>query len=175
MESTAIAILAAACALAVVAVLITVQFLRGEWLWLLIGRKALDPLSDAQLEKARTSAKRMALVTGALALLLVTIAVYKGAEFAGFPALKSAGIVANNIAFLLFVVALIAFYAMQRMKRDSEGELKKVDAREESTEAARMARRARKARVDSFPTPTLLFLIAVAAIAFGMGLAFSAI
>ena len=175
MKSLVFPALAAACLLAVAAILLTVQFARGAWLYLLIGRKALDPSSASELERARRSAKRMAPVTAALALLLLTIVAYKAGELAGIPALESAGIMANNVAFLLFIVALIAFYALQRMKRDSEGELRKVDAREESSEAARMARRARKARVDSFPTPTLLFLIAVALIAFGMGFLFSMI
>ena len=61
------------------------------------------------------------------------------------------------------------------MDKSKEDKLAKVDASDTSSSSARMARRQQKARVDSFPTATLIFLIVVAVLAFGLGLLFSAI
>lgn len=158
----------------VVAVAFTWQFAHGQWLLFLVGREVFEE-NEAKRAKAVACGKRMAFVTCAFALLTVTILVYKFAEINANEVLRSAGLMANNAAFLLFIVALIAFYAMQRMDKSKEAKLEKVDKNDTSSASARMARRAQKARVDSFPTATLIFLICVAVIAFGLGLLFSAI
>lgn len=156
----------------IVAALFTFQLARGQWLLFVFGRAIFDE-DPAKQEKARTIGKRMALVTGAFALLALTIVVYKAAELAGNGMLHTIGLYANNIAFLLFIAALIGFYAIQRYDKNREEKLSKVDSGDTSSAAARMARRAQKARVDSFPTATLIFLICIAAAAFALGLLFS--
>lgn len=158
----------------VVAVAFTWQFAHGQWLLFLVGREVFEE-NEVKRAKAIKSGQRMAFVTGAFALLTLTILVYKFAEINANEMLRTAGLMANNVAFLLFIVALIAFYAMQRMDKSKEAELGKVDRSDTSSASARMARRAQKARVDSFPTATLIFLICIAVVAFGLGLLFSAI
>lgn len=164
-------IIALVCTVAAVA--FTWQFAHGQWLLFLVGREVFDENEQKQA-KARKAGRRMAFVTGAFALLTLTILVYAFAKINGSGILLQVGLIANNIAFLLFIVALIAFYAMQRMDKSKEEKLSKVDSRDTSSAAARMARRAQKARVDSFPTATLIFLICIAVIAFALGLLFSA-
>lgn len=170
--TTASFVLAIACTVAAIA--FTWQFAHGQWLLFLIGREVFDQ-NAAKQEKARKTGVRMSFVTGAFALLTLTILVYKFAEINANDMLRTAGLMANNVAFLLFIVALIVFYAMQRMDKSKEDKLAKVDAGDTSSASARMARRQQKARVDSFPTATLIFLIVVAVLAFGLGLLFSAI
>lgn len=170
--TTASFVLAIVCTVAAIA--FTWQFAHGQWLLFLVGREVFDQ-NEAKQEKARKTGVRMAIVTGAFALLTLTILVYKFAELNADDMLRTAGLMANNVAFLLFIVALIVFYAMQRMDKSKEDKLAKVDASDTSSASARMARRQQKARVDSFPTATLIFLIVVAVLAFGLGLLFSAI
>lgn len=170
--TTASFVLAIACTVAAIA--FTWQFAHGQWLLFLVGREVFDQ-NEAKQEKVRKTGVRMSFVTGAFALLTLTILVYKFAEINANDMLRTAGLIANNVAFLLFIVALIVFYAMQRMDKSKEDKLAKVDADDTSSASARMARRQQKARVDSFPTATLIFLIVVAVLAFGLGLLFSAI
>ena len=170
--TTASFVLAIVCTVAAIA--FTWQFAHGQWLLFLVGREVFEE-NEAKQEKARKTGVRMAFVTGTFALLTLTILVYKFAEINANDMLRSAGLMANNVAFLLFIVALIVFYAMQRMDKSKEAKLAKVDPRDTSSASARMARRQQKARVDSFPTATLIFLIVVAVLAFGLGLLFSAI
>lgn len=170
--TTASFVLAIVCTVAAIA--FTWQFAHGQWLLFLVGREVFDQ-NEAKQQKARKTGVRMAFVTGAFALLSLTILVYKFAEINANDMLRTAGLMANNVAFLLFIVALIVFYAMQRMDKSKEDKLAKVDASDTSSASVRMARRQQKARVDSFPTATLIFLIVVAVLAFGLGLLFSAI
>lgn len=170
--TTASFVLAIVCTVAAIA--FTWQFAHGQWLLFLVGREVFDQ-DEAKQKKVRKTGVRMAFVTGAFALLTLTILVYKFAEINANDMLRTAGLIANNVAFLLFIVALIVFYAMQRMDKSKEDKLAKVDAGDTSSTSARMARRQQKARVDSFPTATLIFLIVVAVLAFGLGLLFSAI
>ena len=167
--TTASFVLAIVCTVAAIA--FTWQFAHGQWLLFLVGREVFDQ-NEAKQEKARKTGVRMSFVTGAFTL---TILVYKFAEINANDILRTAGLMANNVTFLLFIVALIVFYAMQRMDKSKEDKLAKVDAGDTSSASARMARRQQKARVDSFPTATLIFLIVVAVLAFGLGLLFSAI
>lgn len=165
-------LLALVCTVAALA--FTWQFARGQWLLFLVGREVFDESEETQ-RKARAAGRRMAFVTGAFALLALTIMVYKLAELNGQDLLRTIGLTANNIAFLIFIVALIAFYALQRRDKAAEAKLAKVDRDSTSSANARMARRMQKARVDSFPTATLIFLICIAVVAFALGLLFSAI
>lgn len=163
-------IIALVCAVAAIA--FTWQFAHGQWLLFLVGREVFDE-DERKQAKARKAGQRMAFVTGAFALLTITILLYAFGKLNGNPAVLQIGLIANNIAFLLFIVALILFYAMQRMDKSKEEKIAKVDVRDTSSASARMARRAQKARVDSFPTATLIFLICIAVIAFALGLLFS--
>lgn len=161
-----------AAVLTVASVVFTAKLYKGEWLLFVVGRQVFT--DDAKkIDGFRRTGKRMALVTAAFALLMVTIVWYKAAELAGQGTLKTVGLHANNIAFLLFIIALIAFYLLQRIDKNKESKLARVDKKDTSSAAARMARRAQKARVDSFPTASIVFLIVIAVAAFGMGLLFS--
>lgn len=172
MESASLVAMMVTAALAAVSVVFTVQFARGEWLLFLVGRQVFD-LDDVKREKAVRSARLMACVTGALALLLVTIIVYKYGRISGDSGLATVGLWANNIAFVVFVAALIAFYAIERHQKNASEKLKRADAGDTSKENAKMARRMQKARVDTFPTATLVFLVCVAVVAFVTGILFS--
>lgn len=164
----------AAAVFAIVGALFSFKLFKGDWLLFVVGRQVFT--DDAEkLEGFKKSGKRMALVTASFTLLMITIIWYKAAEIAGNGMLQTAGLWANNIMFLLFIVALIAFYVTHRMDKNKQEKLAKVDPEDTSSAAARMARRAQKARVDSFPTASLIMLIVIAAVAFGMGLAFGSI
>lgn len=163
---------AIAAVLTVASVVFTAKLYKGEWLLFVIGRQVFT--DDAEkMDGFRRTGKRMALVTAAFALLMVTMVWYKAAELAGQGTLKTIGLHANNIAFLLFIIALIAFYLLQRIDKNKESKLARVNKKDTSSAAARMARRAQKARVDSFPTASIVFLIVIAVAAFGTGLLFS--
>lgn len=174
MDATITAAFVFAVILAIIALMFTVQFARGEWLLFVVGRDVFTD-DESKLEAFRKTGKRIAFITAAFALLMLTIVWYKGAEIAGNDMLQTAGLYANNVMFLLFIVALIAFYAMQRIDKNKEAKLAKVDRSDVSGESARMARRMQKARVDSFPTATLIFLIVIAVAAFGMGMLFGSL
>lgn len=163
-----------AAVLTVIATLFTLKFLKGDWLLFVVGRQVFTD-DAARQDEFKKSGKRMAWVTGAFSLLMVTIIWYKAAEIAGNAALQTAGLYANNIMFLLFIVALVAFYVTHRMDKNKKEKLAKVDRRDMGSAAARMARRAQKARIDSFPTASIVFLIVVAIAAFSMGLLFGSI
>ena len=75
--TTASFVLAIVCTVAAIA--FTWQFAHGQWLLFLVGREVFDQ-NEAKQEKARKTGVRMSFVTGAFALLTLTILVYKFAE-----------------------------------------------------------------------------------------------
>lgn len=163
---------ASICAIA--SLILTFKFFCGEWLLFVVGKQVFTD-DQNKIQEFKKTGKLMAAVTGAFALLMLTIMWYKGAEFAGNASLQAAGLMANNFAFLLFIVALVAFYIVQRMAKNKKEQLTKVDKRDTSSDSARMARRVQKARIDSFSTATLVFLIIITVVAFGMGLLFGSL
>lgn len=157
---------------AVASAAVTLQLLRGSWLFLVMGKQAHSD-DPKQMQKAVTIGKRMSFVTGALALLLITIVLYEIACVSANAAFIQITLVANNIAFVLFIVALVAFYVMQRSGNKLPPTKELARSKEISSESARMVRRAQKAKIDVFPTATLVLLIAITVVAFGMGFLFS--
>ena len=168
---TFFAVVIALC-LAAASATVSFQLFRGSWLFLVVGKKANSD-DPTQQEKAQKTAKRMTLVTATLALLLLTIVIYEIARSGGNKSFSQVALVINNIAFVLFIAALIAFYVMQRASGNPPSTKEIARTKDISSESARMVRRAQKAKIDVFPTATLWLLIGVAVIAFGVGFLFS--
>lgn len=172
MNGFAVAVVALAVVLALACAAACVQLARGAWLFLVAGAQARDFPSDEQERRAVTAGRRMAPVLGTLALLLATMAAYQGLRLAGSDAAQ-VFLMANNVMFVAFIIALVAFYVMQRAYKDPLDKPAAPGGRTVTSEQAALERRARKARLDAFPTATLATLIAVVVIAVGTGILFS--
>ncbi len=160
----------------IAAILLTVLLAQGKCLILLIGPTASREANTEKLGKAQKSAKRMAFVCATFALLLITIAAYKAAELASASDLSSFFLMANNAAFILFVVALIVFFVMQRYYKDPlDVPLDTTKGKPSVEDQARLARRKQRAKMDAFPVATLVFLIVIILLAFVFGIFFSLI
>lgn len=166
----AIAFIVAAAAFAA-SLAAAIQLARGHWLALVGGRAALGEGDEASLAGVRRAGRHMAVVMGVFCALTGTIMLYEAGDLAGIDALASAGLMANNVAFVAFVIVFIWFFIMQRPDRNA--------ARDGETRAERDAemlqRRRQAARMDHLPVPLLLTSIALLALTALVGFAFSLI
>lgn len=126
-------------------------FWRGALLYLLAGKAALEP-EGADADACRTLGRRMAIVLMVGCALMATLVVYLAAELTLNAPLASVASMANNVAFIALVVALIWFFVVQRPNREKDEEL------------SRPAARARAATLDHLHIGTILFVIALLAI-----------
>ncbi|OUO91473.1 hypothetical protein B5F40_03275 [Gordonibacter sp. An230] len=153
MEATVAAFAATLIVLAVFAIM-GVMLWRGSWLALLVDDASC---SEEDASSCRALGRRMAVVLAVCCALMATLVLFLAARLAGAHDLASIATMANNAAFLAFVVALAWFFVVQRPNRP------------EGVEDA-VSRRARTARLDHLHTRTIVFVVAVivAVIAVGM-------
>lgn len=156
MDTTGAALAASLLSLVAFAV-VGVMFWRGSWLVLLAGRAASK---EADTEALRALGRRMGVVLAVGGVLMLTLAAFLGAELAQNASVAWVATMANNVAFIAFIVAVVWFFLVQRPERDG-----KVDKAADSPAAAR----ARSARLDHLHMPTILFVIVLLLIVGAVG------
>lgn len=175
--------------------LVAWQLWRGRWLALIAGRAG----AAAEGEKGdgvRKAARRMALVALIECALVATLIVYEAARMQGPGAAGTVWALAmvNNAAFLAFVGVMIWFFIVQRPSKDERrgrasapdaargtegaenaesGAEHAAAARDAAAAASAAERRAQVARLDHMPLATILFTLALIAIAAAVGILFA--
>lgn len=152
MEGTVIAAIAAASVSLVAFALLATMFWRGRWLVLLAGSAVADPERE---EACRALGRHMAAVLMAAGTLMATLVVFLVGELARSSDVVSVASMANNVAFVAFVVVLIWFFIVQR-PNDEHGSPKGGAA-------------PRRSSLDHLHAATIVFVVVLLAVVGAVG------
>lgn len=152
MDGAIIAAIVLASAALVAFALFAAMFWRGRWLVLLAGSAAADPSRD---EACQALGRRMSLVLMVAGTLMGTLVVFLAGGLARSTAVVSAASMANNVAFVGLVAALIWFFVVQRPSSEDPAQSR--------------AGGSRRASLDHLHAATIVFVVAMLAVVGAVG------